>query len=126
MRQLLLCAVRALYRYYRQDEDSKTAYRSAVIVFSIGPIANIGILCELLGFTDFSGWQLSTDHRLPFIGSLFLIVSLTALGMSRVIPYENVVAESTLLSRPRHDLLITFVYLVSSVFSPLVFLIIRE
>jgi hypothetical protein len=122
MRRLLERAVIALYRYYRTDEDSKSAYRSALLVLSAGPILNVEMLCELLGLIDISGWHLTTDHRPLFAVSMAVILILIALGVSRLVPYDRVVADVTRASPPKHDLLITFLYLIGSVFVPVLVL----
>jgi hypothetical protein len=122
MKRLLERAVIALYCYYRTDEDSKSAYRSALLVLSAGPILNVEMLCELLGLIDISGWHLTTDHRLLFISSFVVILILTACAISRIIPFELVVADGTRVNTPKHDLLITFLYLIGSVFVPVLVL----
>jgi hypothetical protein len=124
MRRLLERAVSALYRYYRTDEDSKTAYRSALLALSTGPVLNFVTLCESLGYTDVSEWRLTTDHRSLFAASMAVILILTAFGISRFVPYERVVAEINIMDRRNHDLLLTFLYVVGSVFAPLLFLVI--
>ena len=122
MRRLLERAVSALYRYYRTDEDSKTAYRSALLALSTGPVLNVVMLCESLGYTDVSEWRLTTDHRSLFAASMAVILILIALGVSRLVPYDRVVADVTRASPPKHDLLITFLYLIGSVFVPVLVL----
>ena len=124
MRRLLERAVSALYRYYRTDEDSKTAYRSALLALSTGPVLNVVMLCESLGYTDVSEWRLTTDHRSLFAASMAVILILTAFGISRFVTYERVVAEINIMDRRNHDLLLTFLYVVGSVFAPLLFLVI--
>lgn len=122
MRRLLERAVNALYQYYRTDEDSKTAYRSALLALSTGPVLNVVMLCESLGYTDISGWRLTTDHRPLFAASMAVILILIALGVSRLVPYDRVVADVTRVNPPKHDLLITFLYLIGSVFVPVLVL----
>ena len=122
MRRLLERAVGALYRYYRTDEDGKTAYRSALLVFSLGPLLNVEMFLELLGFIDISGWRLTTDHRPLFVASMAVILILTAFGVGRLVPYERVVADVTTVAPPKHDLLFTFLYLIGSVFAPVLVL----
>lgn len=119
MKRVLVFALAALHRFYMVKEDSKTAYGSSLIVFSIGPLFNIGMLCEVLGVTSFRDWRLSSDYRTEFYAVLIIVGVLMWLALWRIAPYEAVVSEAKRMEHPRLILSLTLTYLIGSVFAPL-------
>lgn len=122
MKRVLIRAVAALYKYYNVREDSRTAYRSAIIVFSGGPTLNIRILCEFFGLMSFSDWSKTTDGRLHFYGLMFISIVAVSFAFSRFITYEAVISEVVSMKRPKLAFWLTVGYLLFSVFGPLLFI----
>lgn len=119
MKRVLVFALAALHRFYMVKEDSKTAYGSSLIVFSGGPLLNVGMLCEVLGVTSFRDWRLSSDYRIEFYAVSMIVLVLISLVLWRVAPYEAVVSEAKRMEHPRLILSLTLTYLIGSVFAPL-------
>jgi hypothetical protein len=122
MRCVLVSALAALHRFYMVKEDSKTAYRSSLVVFSGGPLLNVGALCEVLGVTSYRDWRLSSDYRIEFYAVSMIVLVLISLVLWRVAPYDAVVSEAKRMKHPRLVLCLTLTYLVGSVFAPLLVL----
>lgn len=126
MKRVLIRAVAALYKYYNVREDSRTAYRSAIIVFSGGPTLNLGTLCEWFGVTSFTEWRTETDGRLHIYGLLFISIVAVSFAFSRFITYEAVISEVVSMKRPKLAFWVTVAYLLFSVFGPLLFVVARR
>ncbi len=126
MKRVLIRAVAALYKYYNVREESRTAYRSAIVVFSGGPTLNINTLCEWFGLMKYSDWRTATDDRLAFYGLVCATIVVLSFALSRFVTYEAVTAEVATMKRPKLAFWVTVAYLLASGFGPLLFVVARR